>query len=37
MLTTAATLDGRILLVDSKFDEPVANPPYEVVTDPMVR
>jgi sugar lactone lactonase YvrE len=37
VLTTAATLDGRILFVDSKFDEPIANPPYEVITDPMVR
>lgn len=37
VLTTAARLDGRILFVDSRFDEPVANPPYEVVTDPMVR
>jgi sugar lactone lactonase YvrE len=34
VLTTAATLRGRTLFVDSKFDEPVANPPYEVVTDP---
>jgi hypothetical protein len=37
VLTTAATPDGRILFVDSRFDEPVVNPPYEVVTDPMVR
>src|SRR3954452_18899245 len=37
VLMTAARLDGRILFVDSRFDEPVANPPYEVVTDPMVR
>lgn len=34
VLTTAKRLHGRILFVDSKFDEPVATPPYEVVTDP---
>lgn len=34
VLTTAAFLRGRILYVDSHFDEPVATPPYEVVTDP---
>ena len=35
--TTAKVLRGRILYVDSKFDEqPVAAPPYEVVTDPFV-
>lgn len=34
VLTTAKSLRGRILYVDSKFDEPVAAPPYEVVTDP---
>lgn len=34
VLTTAKTLRGRILYVDSKFDEPVATGPYEVVTDP---
>lgn len=34
VLTTAAMLRGRILYVDSKFDEAVATPPYEVVTDP---
>ena len=37
VLTTAKVLRGRILYVDSKFDEqPVAAPPYEVVTDPFV-
>lgn len=34
VLTTAKVLRGRILYVDSKFDEPVASGPYEVVTDP---
>ena len=34
VLTTAKVLRGRILYVDSKFDEAVAAPPYEVVTDP---
>jgi hypothetical protein len=34
VLTTAKTLRGRTLFVDSKFDEAVATPPYEVVTDP---
>ncbi len=34
VLTTAKTLRGRTLYVDSKFDEPVASGPYEVVTDP---
>lgn len=34
VLTTAKVLHGRVLFVDSKFDEPVAAPPYEVVTDP---
>ena len=34
VLTTAKALRGRILYVDSKFDEPVAAPPYEVITDP---
>ncbi|TWG92603.1 Cu-Zn family superoxide dismutase [Nocardioides sp. J9] len=34
VLTTAATLRGRVLYVDSKFDEAVASGPYEVVTDP---
>ncbi len=36
VLTTAAALRGRILYVDSKFEEPVAAPPYEVLTDPFV-
>jgi len=36
VLTTAKFLRGRVLFVDSKFDEPVATPPYEVVTDPFV-
>lgn len=36
VLTTAKVLRGRILFVDSKFDETVATPPYEVVTDPYV-
>ena len=35
VLTTAKVLRGRILFVDSKFDEPVATGPYEVVTGPM--
>jgi Cu-Zn family superoxide dismutase len=34
VLTTAKTLHGRILYVDSKFDEAVASGPYQVVTDP---
>lgn len=34
VLTTAKVLRGRVLYVDSKFDEPVAAGPYEVVTDP---
>lgn len=34
VLTTAAVLRGRILHVDSHFDEPVASGPYEIVTDP---
>lgn len=34
VLTTAKVLRGRVLFVDSKFDEPVATGPYEVVTDP---
>lgn len=34
VLTTAKVLRGRILYVDSKFDEPVATGPYELVTDP---
>lgn len=36
VLTTAKVLRGRILYVDSKFDETVAAPPYEVVTRPFV-
>jgi streptogramin lyase len=31
VFTTAKLAHGRLLLVDSKFDEPVAAPPYEVV------
>jgi hypothetical protein len=27
-------LRGRTLYVDSKFDETVAAPPYQVITDP---
>lgn len=34
VLTTAKALRGRILYVDSKFDETVATAPYEVITDP---
>ena len=34
VLTTAKALRGRILYVDSKFDEAVASGPYEVITDP---
>ncbi|CAM3276478.1 gluconolaconase [Nocardioides dubius] len=34
VLTTAKTLRGRILYVDSKFDEAVASGPYQVITDP---
>ncbi|MEO6199714.1 MAG: gluconolaconase [Cryobacterium sp.] len=34
VLTTATVLRGRMLYVDSKFDESVATPPYEVITDP---
>lgn len=37
VLTTAKVLRGRTLYVDSKFDEPVASGPYEVVTDPIAR
>lgn len=37
VLTTAATLRGRTLFVDSKFDEPVATAPYEVITDQVPR
>jgi Cu-Zn family superoxide dismutase len=31
VLTTAKIVHGRLLAVDSKFDEPVATPPYQVV------
>ena len=31
VFTTAKIAGGRLLLVDSHFDEPVAAPPYEVV------
>lgn len=31
VFTTAKLARGRLLLVDSKFDEPVTAPPYEVV------
>lgn len=34
VLTTAKSLRGRILYVDSKFDEAVASGPYEIITDP---
>lgn len=34
VLTTAKVLNGRILYVDSKFDEQVASAPYQVITDP---
>ncbi|WP_182378752.1 SMP-30/gluconolactonase/LRE family protein [Nocardioides sp. WS12] len=34
VLTTAKTLRGRVLYVDSKFDEAVASGPHEVITDP---
>lgn len=34
VLTTAKELRGRVLYVDSKFDEPVASGPYEIITDP---
>jgi sugar lactone lactonase YvrE len=34
VLTTAKALRGRVLFVDSKFDEPVASEPYEIITDP---
>lgn len=34
VFTTAKIARGRLLLVDSKFDETVAAPPYQVVTDP---
>ena len=35
VLTTAKVLRGRMLFVDSKFDEAVAEGPYEVVTGPL--
>ncbi|WP_183407913.1 SMP-30/gluconolactonase/LRE family protein [Nocardioides marmoriginsengisoli] len=34
VLTTAKALRGRVLYVDSKFDEAVASGPYQVITDP---
>ena len=34
VLTTAKALRGRMLYVDSKFDEPVASAPYQVITHP---
>lgn len=34
VLTTARVLNGRILYVDSKFDEQIASGPYQVITDP---
>ena len=37
VLTTAKRLWGRTLYVDSKFDEPVASGPYQVVTRPLAR
>lgn len=37
VLTTAKTLRGKILYVDSKFDEQTASGPYEVITDPVAR
>ncbi len=37
VLTTAKIARGRLLLVDSHFDEPVGAPPYEVVTVPLPR
>jgi len=37
VLTTAKVLRGRTLYVDSKFDETVAAPPYQVITDPFTR
>lgn len=37
VLTTAKVLHGRILYLDSHFDEPVAAPPYEVITNPFAR
>jgi hypothetical protein len=37
VFTTAKLAHGRLLLVDSKFDEPVAAPPYEVVPVKLAR
>ena len=37
VLTTAKVLRGRMLFVDSKFDETVAAPPYQVVTARLAR
>jgi sugar lactone lactonase YvrE len=34
VLTTAKALRGRVLFVDSKFDEALASGPYQVVTGP---
>ena len=36
VFTTAEIARGRLLLVDSKFDETVAEPPYQVVALRMV-
>ncbi len=35
VFTTAKIARGRLLLIDSHFDEPVAAPPYEVVSLPL--
>lgn len=37
VFTTAKLVQDRLLLVDSKFDEPVAQPPYQVVALPAPR
>jgi sugar lactone lactonase YvrE len=37
VFTTGKEAHGRLLLVDSKFDEQVAAPPYEVVAVPLPR
>jgi hypothetical protein len=37
VLTTAATLKGRALFVDSKFDESVISVPSEVINDTVSR
>ena len=34
VLTTAKQFRGEVLYVDSKFDEPIASGPYEVIADP---